>query len=61
MQLGMDWSLREGYAWAEDKEHCEEHARPYQRKPPYYRVFDYLTAVKILFKTKIVQYLEIQP
>jgi tRNA-splicing ligase RtcB len=19
----MDWSLREGYAWAEDKEHCE--------------------------------------
>ena len=24
---GMDWSLREGYAWAEDKEHCEEYGR----------------------------------
>ncbi|KAL4852937.1 tRNA-splicing ligase RtcB [Chlorella vulgaris] len=24
---GMDWSLREGYAWAEDKEHCEEQGR----------------------------------
>eukprot|EP01060_Flectonema_neradi_P036605 TRINITY_DN7099_c1_g1_i1.p1 TRINITY_DN7099_c1_g1~~TRINITY_DN7099_c1_g1_i1.p1 ORF type:complete len:327 (+),score=63.06 TRINITY_DN7099_c1_g1_i1:671-1651(+) len=23
----MDWSLREGYAWAEDKEHCEEQGR----------------------------------
>ena len=23
----MDWSLREGYAWAEDKEHCEEYGR----------------------------------
>ena len=23
----MDWSLREGYAWAEDKEHCEEAGR----------------------------------
>ena len=22
LQLGMDWSLREGYAWPEDKEHC---------------------------------------
>eukprot|EP00921_Rhytidocystis_pertsovi_P025760 GHVQ01041594.1.p1 GENE.GHVQ01041594.1~~GHVQ01041594.1.p1 ORF type:complete len:571 (+),score=99.14 GHVQ01041594.1:130-1713(+) len=27
LQLGMDWSLREGYAWAEDKEHCEEYGR----------------------------------
>lgn len=22
LEMGMDWSLREGYAWAEDKEHC---------------------------------------
>ncbi len=21
LELGLDWSLREGYAWAEDKEH----------------------------------------
>ncbi|KAA6376258.1 MAG: putative tRNA-splicing ligase RtcB [Streblomastix strix] len=27
LELGMDWSLREGYAWAEDKEHCEESGR----------------------------------
>mmetsp|Transcript_31306 Transcript_31306/g.72997 ORF Transcript_31306/g.72997 Transcript_31306/m.72997 type:complete len:510 (-) Transcript_31306:42-1571(-) len=27
LQLGMDWSLREGYAWPEDKEHCEEYGR----------------------------------
>jgi tRNA-splicing ligase RtcB (3'-phosphate/5'-hydroxy nucleic acid ligase) len=26
-EMGMDWSLREGYAWAEDKEHCEEYGR----------------------------------
>ena len=25
--MGMDWSIREGYAWAEDKEHCEEYGR----------------------------------
>ncbi|CAM9602714.1 unnamed protein product [Ectocarpus fasciculatus] len=30
---GMDWSLREGYAWAEDKEHCEEHGRMLQADP----------------------------
>ena len=23
----MDWSLRAGYAWVEDKEHCEEYGR----------------------------------
>ena len=23
LEMGLDWSLREGYAWAEDKEHCE--------------------------------------
>ena len=27
LELGIDWSLREGYAWAEDKEHCEEFGR----------------------------------
>ena len=21
LELGMDWSVRQGYAWAEDKEH----------------------------------------
>ena len=25
--LGMDWALREGYSWPEDKEHCEENGR----------------------------------
>ncbi|KAG2469079.1 RTCB ligase, partial [Polypterus senegalus] len=30
LQLGMDWSLREGYAWPEDKEHCEENGRMQQ-------------------------------
>lgn len=24
LEMGMDWSLREGFAWAEDKEHCGE-------------------------------------
>lgn len=27
LDMGMDWSLREGYAWAEDKEHTEEYGR----------------------------------
>jgi tRNA-splicing ligase RtcB len=27
LEMGMDWSLREGYSWAEDKEHCEEQGR----------------------------------
>jgi len=27
LEMGMDWSLREGYAWAEDKEKCEEYGR----------------------------------
>jgi RNA-splicing ligase RtcB len=27
LEYGMDWSVREGYAWAEDKEHCEEYGR----------------------------------
>jgi tRNA-splicing ligase RtcB (3'-phosphate/5'-hydroxy nucleic acid ligase) len=27
LQLGMDWSEEKGFAWAEDKEHCEEYGR----------------------------------
>ena len=27
LELGIDWSIREGYAWPEDKEHCEEYGR----------------------------------
>lgn len=27
IEHGLDWSVREGYAWAEDKEHCEEYGR----------------------------------
>ena len=30
LEMGIDWSLREGYAWAEDKEHCEEYGRMLQ-------------------------------
>ena len=30
--MGIDWSLREGYAWAEDKEHCEEYGRMLQAR-----------------------------
>jgi tRNA-splicing ligase RtcB (3'-phosphate/5'-hydroxy nucleic acid ligase) len=30
LEMGMDWSLREGYSWAEDKEHCEEYGRMLQ-------------------------------
>eukprot|EP00922_Rhytidocystis_sp_ex-Travisia-forbesii_P051405 GHVS01076298.1.p1 GENE.GHVS01076298.1~~GHVS01076298.1.p1 ORF type:complete len:523 (+),score=55.56 GHVS01076298.1:194-1762(+) len=33
LQLGMDWSLREGYSWAEDKEHCEEYGRMLNADP----------------------------
>lgn len=29
----MDWSLREGYSWAEDKEHCEEYGRMLNADP----------------------------
>ena len=31
--MGMDWTLREGYSWAEDKEHCEEYGRMLQAQP----------------------------
>ena len=27
LELGIDWSIREGYAWVEDKEHIEEYGR----------------------------------
>ncbi|VDK51728.1 unnamed protein product [Anisakis simplex] len=30
LEMGMDWTLREGYSWAEDKEHCEEYGRMLQ-------------------------------
>lgn len=33
LELGMDWSVREGYAWAEDKEHCEESGRMLTASP----------------------------
>lgn len=33
LEMGMDWSLREGYSWAEDKEHCEEYGRMVQADP----------------------------
>lgn len=30
VELGIDWSLNEGYAWPEDKDHCEEYGRMLQ-------------------------------
>lgn len=33
LAMGMDWSLREGYSWAEDKEHCEEYGRMLTANP----------------------------
>nr|CAH0112817.1 unnamed protein product [Daphnia galeata] len=33
LEMGVDWSLREGYAWAEDKEHCEEFGRMLNADP----------------------------
>ena len=33
LEMGMDWSLREGYCWAEDKEHCEEYGRVLNADP----------------------------
>lgn len=35
LQLGIDWSLRQGYAWPEDKEHCEEFGRLNAANPVY--------------------------
>lgn len=33
IEMGVDWSLREGYAWSEDKEHCEEYGRMLNADP----------------------------
>lgn len=33
LEMGIDWSLREGYSWAEDKEHCEEFGRMLNADP----------------------------
>jgi len=33
LEMGMDWSVREGYAWAEDKEKCEEFGRMLSADP----------------------------
>ena len=33
LEMGMDWSIREGYSWSEDKEHCEEYGRMLQADP----------------------------
>lgn len=33
LKLGIDWSLEEGMAWPEDKEHCEENGRMMQADP----------------------------
>ncbi|CAF4308678.1 unnamed protein product, partial [Adineta steineri] len=33
LEMGRDGSLREGYSWAEDKEHCEEYGRMLQADP----------------------------
>lgn len=33
IEMGVDWSLREGYAWPEDKEHCEEYGRMLNADP----------------------------
>jgi tRNA-splicing ligase RtcB (3'-phosphate/5'-hydroxy nucleic acid ligase) len=33
LEMGLDWSIREGYAWPEDKEHCEENGRMLNADP----------------------------
>eukprot|EP01156_Anaeramoeba_ignava_P021928 Anaeramoba_ignava/c19943_g1_i3.p1 GENE.c19943_g1_i3~~c19943_g1_i3.p1 ORF type:complete len:702 (+),score=184.24 c19943_g1_i3:27-2108(+) len=33
LEIGIDWCLREGYAWPEDKEHCEEFGRMLNASP----------------------------
>uniref|UniRef100_A0A7S1BJ61 RNA-splicing ligase RtcB homolog n=1 Tax=Corethron hystrix TaxID=216773 RepID=A0A7S1BJ61_9STRA len=33
LALGMDWSMRHGYAWPEDKEHTEEYGRMHAADP----------------------------
>ena len=43
--MGIDWSLREGYAWAEDKEHCEEYGRMLQAPRPFSLSFQRLASL----------------
>lgn len=33
LQMGVDWAVQQGYAWPEDKEHCEEQGRMMQADP----------------------------
>lgn len=33
LEYGMDWTVAQGYSWAEDKEHCEEFGRMIQADP----------------------------
>ena len=33
LELGLDWSIREGYAWVEDKEKVEEYGRMLDAAP----------------------------
>lgn len=33
--LGMDWAVREGWSWAEDKEYCEEYGRMLNADPSF--------------------------
>lgn len=33
LDMGMDWSLREGYVWTEDMEHYEEYGRMLNADP----------------------------
>jgi len=33
LRLGVDWSIKQGYAWKEDKDHCEETGRMMDADP----------------------------
>ena len=33
LEMGIDWCVREGYAWIEDKERCEENGRMLNADP----------------------------
>ena len=33
LEMGIDWRVREGYAWIEDKERCEENGRMLNADP----------------------------
>lgn len=44
--MGMDWSIREGYAWVEDKEHCEEYGRMLNADPTKARP-DWISCVRM--------------